>query len=411
MSDPGSPAERIVISADDLDEPPAPTVPNAAPPPKAPAGGGTPLPPLSPGAPRISVGGDARPAAAPFGGLARPGTAGGDALTFLSKNVVIAGLIAGLLGGILGMVAAEVLWANSDADAQRLDGYFEDCVGDVDTFGDLDTEAADCLANKAQIDTGVWVLIVGAVLGAVLMAWEGITSGSPQRAARDGAIGAGAGAVAGFVGGYLAQLVYRTMTEDATSVDPGALEYRLPRMIGFAVFGVLLGGAIGLPRGSQKVLNGAIGGAVGGALGAFAFDQFAITFTPSSDFMLRFVGLAVTGAGIGVAIGVVDRLRRDSWIVFTSGPMTGKELILYKPESTIGTDYRCDVVVAKDKAVAPVHATFRRTADGTTSVTPAAAGVQVLVNGAAATTQRLRSGDVLTLGGSTLVFQERATQV
>ena len=91
--------------------------------------------------------------------------------------------------------------------------------------------------------------------------------------------------------------------------------------------------------------------------------------------------------------------------------MKGKELILFKPVSTLGTDHHCDVVVAKDKTVAAVHATFRRAANGTTTVEAASTGAQVLVNGVTAGQQRLRSGDLLTVGGSTLVFQERATQV
>jgi hypothetical protein len=52
------------------------------------------------------------------------------------------------------------------------------------------------------------VAMFGIGLGAVLMAWEGITSGATEKALQDGGIGALVGGVAGIVGGFVANQVF-----------------------------------------------------------------------------------------------------------------------------------------------------------------------------------------------------------
>jgi hypothetical protein len=117
-------------------------------------------------------------------------------------------------------------------------------------------------------------------------------------------------------------------------------------------------------------------------------------------------GLVATGVGVGFAVGVVERARRDSWIQITAGPMTGKEFILYNAQTRVGRDYHNDIVMAKDPLVNPFHAVFARDAAGTVWVTPNA-GAAITVNGLPSAGSQLRNADVVSVGGSSFTYQER----
>ena len=297
----------------------------------------------------------------------------------LGANSVISGLLGGAVGGLLGAIVAEVLYNPNHRNA----------------------------ASEAEIRTqsGIWVAIIGAVLGFVLLAWDGFTSGVPRKGFRDGMFGAAVGAVAGFAGGYLAQMLYTNLLRDAT-FDNYKTKYMIARVIAWGIFGLMLGVGLGIKGGKKKIINGLIGGTIGGAVGGLLFQLLENSDTGGdSGTALRYVGLTCTAVGIGLGVGLVERARRESWITINAGPMTGKEFILYKPRTVIGADYRCDIVLVRDSAVAPQHIAFDRTPQGTTVTS---IGGAVSVNGTAVNTHRLRAGDLISVGASTLNYQERA---
>jgi hypothetical protein len=309
----------------------------------------------------------------------------GGVLTQLGANTVIYGLISGAAGGLIGFLFAENIY-NPD----RM----------------MATTAAGLEAKS-----GVWVLIFGAILGALLMGWDGITSSSPQKALRDGAIGAGIGAVSGFLGGCVAQWLYLKLLHHAlttaTSADSLKGDLIVARVVGWAVFGLLLGAGIGLKGGRRKVVNGLVGGTVGAAVGGLIFQLIDNSSTTTDGFWLRLIGLTATGVGVGLAVGLVERARRDSWVRIVAGPMAGKEFILYKHHTTLGRDYHCDIVLAKDAGAAPMHATFVREESGNVSVVPGP-GAMIAVNGRPSGGGRVHSGDMVSVGSSTLSYTERA---
>lgn len=250
------------------------------------------------------------------------------------------------------------------------------------------------------------VTVFGAGLGFVLMAWDGLTSGSWERALRDGVIGAGIGAVSGFIGGQIAESLFDALLGGG-SVGNVEARLRVGRAVAWAVFGAVLGGALGFRSGAKAIVNGLVGGFIGGLVGGLVFEQVELSSESSSGFAVRLLGFTATGVGISVGMGVVERLRREAWLVVTGGPLAGKEFILYKPSTTVGSDFRADIVLAKDSQVVPVHATFERSESGTTVCTTPGAGLAV--NGQWIERHHLRDGDVVTLGMSTLGYQERAT--
>lgn len=309
-----------------------------------------------------------------------PAAGTGDLLTKLSANTIVSGLVAGAVGGFLGFLLAENAYNPEKISAR--------------TSGGLDVESA------------VWTMIFAAVLGFVLMGWEGFTSRSAQKTFRDGGIGAGIGVASGFIGGYIAQWVYAKMLgNNPLSLSDSKLI--LARMVGWAVLGGLLGAGLGIKGGTKKFVNGLIGGVVGGAIGGLIFQLIGNSSQSTNGFVTRMIGLTLTGIGIGLGVGIVERVRRDNWIQIVGGPMTGKEFIIYNAETRVGRDYRNDIVMAKDAAVQPFHATFICDPSGRVSVVPGP-GATIFVNGTASAGSQLRSRDLVSIGGSSLAYQERA---
>jgi hypothetical protein len=303
-----------------------------------------------------------------------PGTTFPEFLLKLGSNTIISGLVAGAVGGFLGFVFSEI-------------------------FNNPDNISPFAPESSHVWSVALWTMIVGIFLGFVLLGWEGFTSLVPQKMFINGGIGAGAGLAAGLIGGSVSQLIYHALGGGADSASN-----ILIRGFAWCIFGALIGLGIGIRGGGRMVVNGLAGGAGGGLLGGMLFQIFGMMGT--SGGADRFLGLVITGVGIGLGIGLIARVRRDIWLQFVAGPMTGKEFILYAPQTRVGSDYRCDIVLVKDAAVAPSHAVFVRNPNGATFVVPEST-VPVFVNGAPATGLPLRTGDTIAIGASTLAYQER----
>src|SRR5436853_454642 len=132
---------------------------------------------------------------------------------------------------------------------------------------------------------------------------------------------------------------------------------------GWAITGLLIGAAVStfdlvttLARrqdgygARRKLRNGLLGGVVGGAVGGVLSllikgarlpffedkDPFAL-WSPTA------LGFIVLGLAIGLLIGLAQVLLREAWVRVEAGFRAGRELILSKPEVTIGRAESCDV--------------------------------------------------------------------
>ncbi len=309
---------------------------------------------------------------------------------FRANSISLA--FAGLLGGSLGWVLSEFI-ANPEAQE-----------------------------GQSLVWTAFWTGLVALGLGAVLSMWEGIQARSSKKslnAARRAlpvAVGGGA------IGGIVAQTVYSNLVEDALrtalrqaiiegksadEVLPGLLNsVHIARSIGFGLLGACIGIALGVASGAkQRVINGAIGGAAAGLLGGWLFDYINLEIGGAS----RFVAMAVMGAVIGLAIGLVEAARKEFWIEIVSGGMAGKQFIVYHDSTSIGTAPDCHITLIKDPAISPTHLWLTR---GTHGVTARAASAEpVTVNGLPLVEARLSDGDLVQLGQTLLRFGEKAPTV
>jgi hypothetical protein len=228
-------------------------------------------------------------------------------------------------------------------------------------------------SGKKAVIRGLLALALGAVFGAIFYL------------------------VAEFIFALLKQIIFSLGVE--TNRNPA---FWLIRGIAWAVFGVAGGIVYGLvDRSGRKTQYGVLGGLIGAGLGGTVFDP--ISFATRTGSVSRAVGFGLLGLATGVAIGIVESALKDRWLYVASGPLAGKQFILYKPLTTIGSSQKADIYLFKDNSILPQHGsielrgaqTFLRS-DG-----------PVFVSGQPTRMRALQSGDLIQIGRYAFHFRER----
>jgi hypothetical protein len=208
------------------------------------------------------------------------------------------------------------------------------------------------------------------------------------------------------------------------------------KVIGWTLTGLLIGASLGIydllsavmknqaiGGALRKIRNGVLGGTLGGLLGGILAVVLNGTFigmfpgkvlttesgrkshelwSPSA------YGFVVLGACIGLLIALAQVILKEAWLKVEQGFRKGRELILAKPEITIGRAESCDVGLFGDNQIEKVHARIQHHGQDHILIDAgSASGTYVndqRVNGSRA----LRSGDLIRVGRCLLRFGERA---
>jgi hypothetical protein len=234
---------------------------------------------------------------------------------------------------------------------------------------------------------------------------ESLVERSFRKALLRGSLALLVGAVSGFVFDYVANFVFRIALYICfemgvtTQTNPAAW---VARGLGWMVFGVAGGIVYGLiDRSSKKMRYGILGGMIGAGVGGMIFDPIGMATNTAG--LSRAVGFGLFGLATGVAMGIVESALKDRWFYVASGPLAGKQFILYKPVTVIGSSQQCDIYLFKDTTIQPQHASIELRG-GQTFLH--AIG-QVFVSGQPARTRSLTSGDRVQIGRYSFDFRER----
>lgn len=238
------------------------------------------------------------------------------------------------------------------------------------------------------------IFLVPIMVGTLCLAFgvaESVVERSFKKSVQRAALALPLGLVFGFIVNILANVIYTIGV--TISVQAGATTERNPslwiaRSIGWMIFGVAGGAVYGLVSWVGKMaVYGILGGVIGAGLGGFVFDPIAVATHGGAP--SRAIGFALTGLATGIGMGVIESALKDRWLYVTAGPLAGKQFILYKPATTIGSDQRCDIYLFKDQSILPQHAILEQrgprlqlTAIGEVSIAGVPVHKQVLQSGA-----------------------------
>ncbi|MEN6404152.1 MAG: FHA domain-containing protein [Armatimonadia bacterium] len=260
----------------------------------------------------------------------------------------------------------------------------------------------------AFFHTMIFTAIAGSIIGLCLGAVPGASELNPRKALIGGGISFGIGLFGGALAGVLAQGAYTLLGGRG---DELSIMQIFARTVGWSIAGMFIGlsqGAAG--RSWKKVLNGMVGGAVGGFVGGVLFDLVGTVMAfggGDTGLVSRLIGLTAIGAASGAAIGLIEELRKQAWIIITGGPLTGKQFILYNRVTSVGSSPKCDIALLKDPYIAPQHCLIEITGNAY-MVRDLATQTGTAVNGRPIQRQALRNGDVIQIGQTALTYHDRA---
>jgi hypothetical protein len=237
--------------------------------------------------------------------------------------------------------------------------------------------------------------------------------------ARPVALAAGVGFVGGLIGALVGVFLVRTLAKSGHwLVTPFCI------ILGWTVTGLAVGASVGVydilarlqrkesPSGAlRKVKNGLLGGTLGGLVGSLLYVVVQAVF--ARDVPLRIpsaVGFVALGLFIGLLIGLAQVILKEAWIKVEAGFRPGRELMLTKPEITIGRAESCDIGLFGDGSIDRVHARILLQDNCYLLADAGSSGGTWLNDQPVREPMPLRSGDAIRLGNSLLRFGERQKQ-
>jgi hypothetical protein len=257
---------------------------------------------------------------------------------------------------------------------------------------------------------GNWLLIP--VLMALMTLGFGIAESLVERSMKKalirGALALPLGALLGFIFSFMANIVFGVGLSICAELGVESIRspaFWIARAIAWTVFGAAGGLVYGIVGQSyKKGKYGVLGGILGAGIGGVLFDPIAMGTGGPSAALSRAVGFAILGLATGAMMGVVESAFKDRWFYVTSGPLAGKQFILYKPQTIIGSDQQSDIYLFKDTTILPAHAVLE--ANGA-RMTLRASG-PVFISGSPVSNRVLLDNDMVQIGRYTFRYKEKA---
>ncbi|MDB5292602.1 MAG: hypothetical protein JWL69_3843 [Phycisphaerales bacterium] len=246
--------------------------------------------------------------------------------------------------------------------------------------------------------------VCGMMLALCLTAAEPLTQHKFAAAARYGA----AGALLGLAGGAAAALLAQRVSGPDGSIagQQTAWTHRLLiDAVEWGAMGLFLGLAPGLIlRNSRKLLIGVAGGLIGGLIGGALFAPVqAMTDQPQ---VARGLALIAIGVVAGLATGYLENAAKSGWLKVATGIIAGKQFILYRNPTYIGSAPDCQIYLFKDPQVGKRHAAIHLLPSGI-EIENLPLGTATIVNDRPVARARIKNGDQIKIGNTCFHFQEK----
>ena len=264
---------------------------------------------------------------------------------------------------------------------------------------------------------------VAAFVGLFLGSAEGLICRNPLRALRCGAVGFGVGILGGLLALIPTGMLFLVMTALAVSLMDNPAPDEMPTGLALLVFMMGRGAAwaiVSIPAGigqgialreRKVIINGLVGAVLGGLLGGLLFDPiyFVLTTSDGQATYSRGVGFAVIGASVGLFVGLVEGWTKTAWLMMKKGPLAGKQFILYKDTTFLGSSPKADIYLFKDDAIEPRHAQIINRG-GRFEIEDCDSPEGTYVNGIPTASRLLEDGDQIVLGKTVLEFSLKESQ-
>jgi hypothetical protein len=264
---------------------------------------------------------------------------------------------------------------------------------------------------------------VAAFVGLFLGAAEGIMCRNPRRATICAAVGLGFGFGAGLIAWFAGEILFGIMALIASTFMRNLQVGQRPTgialmiiMMGRAVSWAIIAIPAGLGQGialrdKNVALNGLLGSMLGGLLGGLLFDpiNYALNAPGEDAAVSRAVGFTTIGLMVGLFVGVVEQWTKTAWLLMKAGPLAGKQFIIFRNPTVLGSSPKADIYLFKDEAIEPQHALIHNRG-GHFEIEDQATADGTYVNGIPVPKRILKAGDQIVMGKTVLEFSLRQSQ-
>jgi hypothetical protein len=225
---------------------------------------------------------------------------------------------------------------------------------------------------------------------------------------RAAVINGSVGAALGLLGGLSASLVVDRIYHLIGGAEHGLLRQYVAQSVSWAVLGCFVALAPGaVAKNRKRLLIGLAGGAAGGAIGGILLES--VSQLAGSPEMGRLAAMCCIGAVTGAATGFIENVTRTGWLKVTAGPIAGKQFILYRNPTYIGSAPDCQIFLFRDPKVGRRHAAIHLL-KGRIEIEDLPLGAPTYINKDPVARQKLRNGDQIGIGSTMFLFQEKARE-
>lgn len=258
---------------------------------------------------------------------------------------------------------------------------------------------ADFIANV------LFYSVAGMMIATCLAMADAVVERNAQRAIIYGSVGAILGLAGGVVVSLFVDRLYFFLVGGGLEGLVDTQRAMLARMISWGALGAFLALAPGLVmRNGRKLLIGLVGGAIGGILGGLLFDPIA-QWTDQQH-LSRLVGICAIGAVTGLSTGLIENAAKRGWLIVQEGLIAGKQFVLYRNPTYIGSALSCSIYLFRDAQVGPRHAAIHIVPGGF-ELEDLPLGTSTFVNNRPVGRHRLRNNDQIRIGDTVMVFHEK----
>ncbi len=290
---------------------------------------------------------------------------------------------------------------------RRKNAYFAIST-DARLSDDQKNDQIQQLARQDRTKTFIANVLAYGACGLMIAVFLGIAEPATDRNLAGVVVNGSVAAAMGLLGGVVVALFIDRMlaalggTPSGDSVDARQI---LARTATWGVMGLFLTIGTGLVmRSFKKFTIGLAGGLVGGLIGGAIFDPISL-YTGRPEFG-KLAALCAIGIVAGIATGLIENVAKSGWVRVISGLIAGKQFILYRNPTFIGSGPDCQIYLFKDNKVGRRHAAIHLVPGGF-ELEDLPLGAPTIVNGKPTPRARLRHGDRISIGATTFLFQEK----
>jgi hypothetical protein len=284
----------------------------------------------------------------------------------------------------------------------------------VDTKLTADQKKAkqDEIAARDQWKDFLTDLLFYGVSGMTIAVCLGIAEPAVERNWRGVVVNGSVAAILGLLGGVVVSLFINRFQVFVVSSIADAQEQWVRDMVSNSVKWGTLGLFLGLAPGvvlksMRKVSAGATGGLVGGLVGG-ALIELVNKYSGNNAHLSKLIAISTIGLVAGLGTGLIENAVKTGWLKVTAGLIAGKQFILYRDPTFIGSALSCHIYLFRDPSVGKRHAAVHIIPGGF-EIENLPLGSATLVNNEQVDgRRRLRNGDRIQIGTTSMVFQERA---